>query len=298
MTVVMDEMFMPEEVLNSFVAEVEAARQSMRLACFEALDSFAPFGVLNCTGDFVSGSAPDDFVLNPPPDEVIARAGEASQTVGDPTQGPTGSLASDFVELAAGPQELAWFSRPMTINFPEALYVQSVEDTICFTPISDGPQFCLLGYDDLADPAELTASPPLQTVPFPEDFDMWLDQLPIDVVERTELDLGAAVLRYRLEALDPGPMVDAVGEPYVLIAVSEDDRAFGAWGIAAGIADTPEGFPEGEPLPPAFSEQQIYSLWLLRPDAGPTLGYVTAFGEFDAGEIEFAESVLTAIAFE
>lgn len=75
--IVAEEQQMPVEVLDEFLATLDVERDSMNLACTDALHAFSPYGVLNCSREPIVTSAPDDFVLEMPPPDVLERAGLA-----------------------------------------------------------------------------------------------------------------------------------------------------------------------------------------------------------------------------
>lgn len=72
--IVAEEANMPAEVLDEFLDVLDRERDLMILACTDALEAFSKYGVLNCSREPIATSAPDDFVLDTPPAEIMQRA--------------------------------------------------------------------------------------------------------------------------------------------------------------------------------------------------------------------------------
>ncbi|MEM7340083.1 MAG: hypothetical protein AAF467_15615 [Actinomycetota bacterium] len=286
---------------EDLVASMTPFEEAERLACFDALEALEGFGPLNCTREPDSDTG---FTLDEPGPEIYElldvdpdwmQDGEAVETpTGDGGCPASPGLFGERVQVGPDPADCLWFARPFTIDHPEGVLVQGIEEILFIVPLGDGPTLTIWGVDQVADPAELHREQPARYVEAPEEPVAWVESLPLKVIETTTIDLGGQTATRFIVQGDEQAIREATGEQSFAWIASDIGRISGV--ISGGVMEAPPGLPEDQRDAPAFNEPTVYALWHILTPSGPVIAEMQTFSEFTT-ELDFAEGVLAAITW-
>ncbi|MGI9607239.1 MAG: hypothetical protein ACR2P0_13975 [Acidimicrobiales bacterium] len=260
-----------------------AIEEQQMIACFDVLEALSDYGVLNCERN-------SDI---PPPIDLGDFADSQSSDV-DPSAEPSGGPMNGFADLAAGPARFEWFPRPFAIDHSESLFVISDTDYIWFTKNDDTFTFEIYALEELADPTQLDLYEVGATIPFPDDLDTWMADLPVDVIDRQNVDFaGTPATRWEITP-DRDGIVEATGDLTVTIAASAVFESASVTLFAGEIDPPPE--EEGEEAFEIPSEHHL--LWHIETANGPILVHLLSLGFGGGSDVAFAEEVLSSMTFD
>ena len=180
-------------------AEIDPALSE---ACFSLQEAMTAAGLelLDCTGSKVDSEA------------IEAEIGAASD---DPGAEPTG-LASEW---EAGVHEVSVFEPEFTLDLGRSLLVATAPDSVEISDPDDTDlSFVITPTTHVVDPAALSSDPgPSGYQPLPDDLEPWLAELPVEVVEQGTIPIGTEEATYWRVTSTPELMIEAVGEPTLLV---------------------------------------------------------------------------------
>ena len=252
-----------QSLLDQRGRQLEEAARPEELACLELITSFQEYGRLNCYRESAVQPSID-----------LGKLFDERTNDADPLIGPTGGAREAWVQIPAGPAELAWFLRPFTIEHAGPLNPQTEEDYVWITEAPDGATFGLYAVDEIADPDALVPWEVTTTIPIPDDLKEWFEALPVDVTGREDVEVGGV----------PATRWDFTPDREATIAASGD--------FSAGLARS--SVHEDVAIVSDSGLFEKHTIWHVRTPDGPLLIHV-----FDTGrrELEFAESVLPSLRF-
>ncbi len=200
--------------------EGEDSFNSVSESCFglqEALTS-AGLGLLDCTGANVDG------------DEIQA---DAVADV-DPTTEATGTA---FARLEAGNHDFELFGPGLTLDIASPIQVRTSSENVDLQPL-DGPNLTvtILAMDRATVPGVLHSdASQMSFAPVPEDIEVWLGELPLNVLGTGAIQLGPDVGTYWDLEVDEDRLPAELGWPsFLTLAVfagEPTDSAFGTIGF-------------------------------------------------------------------
>ncbi len=175
-------------------------------ACFSLQEAMTAAGLelLDCTGSKVDSEAIEA--------ELGAEAASGSDDLGAE---PTG-LASEWEE---GVHEVSVFEPGFTLDLNRSLLVATTPDSVEISDPDDTDlSFVITPTTHVADPAALSSGPGLSGyLPLPDDLEPWLAELPVEVVEQGTITIGTEEAPYWRVTSTPELMIEAVGEPTLLV---------------------------------------------------------------------------------
>ncbi len=175
-------------------------------ACFglqEAMTA-AELALLDCTGSNVDQGA------------IAAELGaEAVSGSDDP-----GAIATGLAtEWEAGIHEVTVLEPGFTLDLGRPLLVATAPDSVEIAdPDDEDLTFVISPTTHVVDPAGLDADPGLEgSMPLPGELGPWLDALPVEVADQGTITIGGEEAPYWRVTTTPERMIDAVGEPTLLV---------------------------------------------------------------------------------
>ncbi len=175
-------------------------------ACFSLQEAMTAAGLalLDCTGSKVNADAIGA--------ELGAEAASGSDDLGAE---PTG-LASEWEE---GVHEVSVFEPGFTLDLARSLLVATTPDSVEIGDPDDADlSFVITPTTHVADPVALSSDPGLPGyLALPDDLEPWLGELPVEVVEQGTITIGTDEAPYWRVTSTPELMIEAVGEPTLLV---------------------------------------------------------------------------------